>query len=284
MFVDFQAMACFFARDIWYPQDEGVCLEFEPYIWPIVAAIPPLIRITQCLRRFIDTHKAFPHLVNAGKYSSSLLVIAFNAWYRKTSSTPSLVLWVVSATVATAYAFTWDIKMDWGLFEKGNAQFLRSRLIYPAPFTYYYAAVSNLVMRILWIFTITPTTIVGVQDVYARTFLLGGLSLIEIFRRIQWNFFRLENEHLNNCGEFRVSRQVPVSLDTFPKEQMEAVIEKIVAGSGPAATGDTKSPGTRDGSRVRSGSRVGPGSRSGGGSRIGHTRQHSVLFADVEVV
>ncbi len=37
-------------------------------------------------------------------------------------------LWIVSAIVSTCYTFTWDIKMDWGLFE-GKYK-LRSELIY----------------------------------------------------------------------------------------------------------------------------------------------------------
>lgn len=32
--------------------------------------------------------------------------------------------------------------------------------------------------------------------------LTSVLSPLEVFRRFVWNFFRLENEHLNNCGEF----------------------------------------------------------------------------------
>lgn len=31
------------------------------------------------------------------------------------------------------------------------------------------------------------------------------------FRRFVWNFFRLENEHLNNCGEFRAVRDISVA-------------------------------------------------------------------------
>ena len=31
-----------------------------------------------------------------------------------------------------------------------------------------------------------------------------------ICRRFIWNFFRLENEHLNNCGEFRAVRDISV--------------------------------------------------------------------------
>ena len=29
-------------------------------------------------------------------------------------------------------------------------------------------------------------------------------------RRFVWNFFRLENEHLNNCGQFRVVRDISI--------------------------------------------------------------------------
>ena len=33
---------------------------------------------------------------------------------------------------------------------------------------------------------------------------------IFISRRFVWNFFRLENEHLNNCGDFRAVRDISV--------------------------------------------------------------------------
>lgn len=38
-------------------------------------------------------------------------------------------------------------------------------------------------------------------------------SVVPVFffcRRFIWNFFRLENEHLNNCGEFRAVRDISV--------------------------------------------------------------------------
>ena len=31
------------------------------------------------------------------------------------------------------------------------------------------------------------------------------------FRRFVWNFFRLENEHINNCGKFRAVRDISVA-------------------------------------------------------------------------
>ena len=36
------------------------------------------------------------------------------------------------------------------------------------------------------------------------------MSFIVIFRRFIWNFLRLENEHLNNCGQFRAVRDISI--------------------------------------------------------------------------
>lgn len=37
------------------------------------------------------------------------------------------------------------------------------------------------------------------------------LAPLEVFRRFVWNYFRLENEHLNNCGNFRAVRDISVA-------------------------------------------------------------------------
>jgi hypothetical protein len=36
-------------------------------------------------------------------------------------------------------------------------------------------------------------------------------SMFHVHRRFIWNFFRLENEHLNNCGQFRAVRDISVA-------------------------------------------------------------------------
>jgi hypothetical protein len=44
-------------------------------------------------------------------------------------------------------------------------------------------------------------------------------------RRFIWNFFRLENEHLNNCGQFRAVRDISIS----PIQTTDlSVIEKMM--------------------------------------------------------
>ena len=52
-----------------------------------------------------------------------------------------------------------------------------------------------------------------------------ALGFFEVFRRFIWNFFRLENEHLNNCGQFRAVRDISIS----PIQVTDlAVIEKMM--------------------------------------------------------
>lgn len=46
-------------------------------IRPLVNCIPAWIRFAQCLRRYYDTKEAFPHLVNAGKYSTTFFTVIF---------------------------------------------------------------------------------------------------------------------------------------------------------------------------------------------------------------
>ncbi len=46
---------------------------------PFVAVLPAWFRFAQCLRRYYDTRQAFPHLVNAGKYSTTFFVIFFGS-------------------------------------------------------------------------------------------------------------------------------------------------------------------------------------------------------------
>uniref|UniRef100_A0A1I8IUQ0 EXS domain-containing protein n=1 Tax=Macrostomum lignano TaxID=282301 RepID=A0A1I8IUQ0_9PLAT len=48
--------------------------------------------------------------------------------------------------------------------------------------------------------------------------LMSGLALLEVFRRFIWNYFRLENEHLNNCGQFRAVRDINIKPVDVPMD------------------------------------------------------------------
>ena len=45
----------------------------------LVSCLPAWFRFAQCLRRYRDTRLLFPHIVNAGKYSTTFFVVLFSS-------------------------------------------------------------------------------------------------------------------------------------------------------------------------------------------------------------
>jgi hypothetical protein len=113
--------------------------------------------------------------------------------------------WIFFSIVATLYNIAWDIKKDWGLLEPGPAWPLRSKLRLEHKWIYYVCAFLDVGMRIAWVLTLSP-------DVFKQDEVVLVLATIEILRRGINNFFRLENEFLNNCGKFRAVDTTPIPL------------------------------------------------------------------------
>lgn len=249
VFVDFQYFICFYlTNDNWMEaNDINVCVDYTQIIRPLVGCLPAWWRFAQCLRRYRDTKEAFPHLVNAGKYASSFLVMLFSTMnmiytdeYRVTSENPYFYLWVMASILSSCYAYTWDIKMDWGLFDKkaGDNKYLREEIVYSSTGYYYFAIVEDFILRFGWALNLSLTTMGYVHS----DIMISILSPLEVFRRFVWNFFRLENEHLNNCGKFRAVRDISVApMDTSDQNQIirmmddeDGVINRRKKKQGPA--------------------------------------------------
>uniref|UniRef100_A0A8C6EBT0 Solute carrier family 53 member 1 n=1 Tax=Moschus moschiferus TaxID=68415 RepID=A0A8C6EBT0_MOSMO len=120
-------------------------------------------------------------------------------------------LWIVFCIISSCYTLIWDLKMDWGLFDKnaGENTFLREEIVYPQKAYYYSAIIEDVILRFAWTIQISITSMTSLPhsgDIIATVF-----APLEVFRRFVWNFFRLENEHLNNCGEFRAVRDISVA-------------------------------------------------------------------------
>ena len=62
-------------------------------------------------------------------------------------------------------------------------------------------------LRFGWAFSLSLTEMGYIH----ADLMLSILAPLEVFRRFVWNFFRLENEHLNNCGKFRAVRDISVA-------------------------------------------------------------------------
>lgn len=180
----------------------------------IVNCLPAWIRFAQCIRRYCDSGEAFPHLANAGKYGSSMVTIVCLALFNNNKGSdiytnPFFYLYVISAMISTIYAYTWDVKMDWGLFDsyKPESKFLRDEMVYSSTLFYYFAIVEDFVVRFIW----TATFYIAENRLIPSELVTTVVAFLEVFRRFIWNFFRLENEHLNNCGKFRAVRDISVT-------------------------------------------------------------------------
>lgn len=99
--------------------------------------------------------------------------------------------------------------MDWGLFESGAGEnkFLREEIVYSSTIFYYFAIVEDLILRFVWLLSFYLIEM-GIMKAELMTSILAPL---EVFRRFVWNFFRLENEHINNCGKFRAVRDISIA-------------------------------------------------------------------------
>ncbi|MGH0138646.1 UNVERIFIED_CONTAM: hypothetical protein FKN15_003063 [Acipenser sinensis] len=224
--MDLEYMVCFYSFELQWEEKEGllpetidspVCHSYSYGLRAVIQCLPAWFRFVQCLRRYRDTKRAFPHLVNAGKYSTTFFVVTFAALYnthkeqRHSDSQVFFYLWIVCCVISSCYTLIWDLKMDWGLFDKnaGENTFLREEIVYPQKAYYYCAIIEDVILRFAWTIQISITTMTALpwaSDVISTVF-----APLEVFRRFVWNFFRLENEHLNNCGEFRAVRDISVA-------------------------------------------------------------------------
>ncbi|XP_969695.2 solute carrier family 53 member 1 [Tribolium castaneum] len=222
LFTDIHYFFCFYLTNPSWSvgQDTNYCVEKHMIIRPFMACLPAWFRFAQCLRRYRDTKEAFPHLANAAKYATSFFVVIFTALNTAYSEgeagmmeSPFFYLWITASLISSCYAYTWDIKLDWGLFDSkaGDNKFLREEIVYSSTWFYYFAIVEDFILRFGWAFSMSLTEMGYVH----ADLMVTILAPLEVFRRFVWNFFRLENEHLNNCGKFRAVRDISVApLDT----------------------------------------------------------------------
>jgi len=216
---DIEYCLCYFIYDVHQNVENQVCLTSHTWVKPLLSALPAFWRLMQSLRRYRDS-RDMAQIYNAGKYFVVFFVVIFSFLKVQVVDTWA-VLWILSCIVATIYSTFWDIKKDWSLgnFRDKNHKGLRKVLLYPIPW-YYVALVSNAVMRLMWTLTISPNVLDAIGgSVNASDILTTCLAVVEIFRRAQWNIFRLENEQINNIGKFRVTKDVPlpIPLDELDK-------------------------------------------------------------------
>lgn len=162
---------------------------------PLVLVLPYLFRLNQCLRQYKDTGEKTT-LLNALKYSTAVPVIFLSAlkyhvipdrwtnFYRP--------LWLLAGVVNSSYSFYWDVTRDWDLsgftrIFKFNKPHIFSYMLHGRRWVYFWVIGSNLILRCTWTYKLSA----HLRHNYVTVFIIAAL---EIFRRFQWIFFRVENE------------------------------------------------------------------------------------------
>ncbi|KAF7827878.1 phosphate transporter PHO1-like protein 1 [Senna tora] len=216
MLRNLEYVACYYITGSYKTQDYGYCMRAKHYrdLAYAVSFLPYYWRAMQCARRWFDEGQT-SHLVNLGKYVSAMLAAGAKVAYEKDGSVGWLCLVVIMSSAATMYQLYWDFVKDWGLLQLNSKNpWLRNELMLRRKFVYYLSMGLNFILRLAWLQTVLHSSF-GNVDYRVTSFFLAAL---EVIRRGLWNFFRLENEHLNNAGKFRAVKTVPLPFHEVDEE------------------------------------------------------------------
>nr|POE46196.1 phosphate transporter pho1 like 3 [Quercus suber] len=175
----------------------------------IVAVIPYWSRLLQCLRRLYEERDPMQGY-NGIKYFLTIVAVILRTAYDLDKGMGWKTLaWIFSAIAAIVSTY-WDLVIDWGLLQRRSKnRWLRDKLLVPHKSVYFGAMVLNVLLRFAWM-----QTVLGFQVSFLhKNSLIAIVASLEIIRRGIWNFFRLENEHLNNVGKYRAFKFVPLPFN-----------------------------------------------------------------------
>ncbi|KAF6134105.1 hypothetical protein GIB67_035659 [Kingdonia uniflora] len=181
----------------------------------IIATVPYWSRFFQCLRRMFEEKDAMQGY-NGLKYFSTIVAVLMRTAYSRQKTMGWRVLaWSFSAISAIVSTY-WDIVIDWGLLQKNSRnRYLRDKLLVSRRSVYFGAMVMNVLLRFAWLQTVLDFKFSFLH----KEALITIVASLEIIRRGVWNFFRLENEHLNNVGKYRAFKSVPLPFNYHEEEE-----------------------------------------------------------------
>ncbi|KAI3858068.1 hypothetical protein MKW98_029542 [Papaver atlanticum] len=183
----------------------------------IVATIPFWLRFLQCIRRYFE-EKDIMQGINGLKFLSIIGAVLMRTAYGKWHGMGWWVMAWISSVIAAVAATYWDLVVDWGLLQRNSKNpWLRDKLILSQKSVYFGAMVLDVLLRFAWL-----QTVLNFQISFLHSeALVAIVASLEIIRRGMWNFFRLENEHLNNVGKFRAFKTVPLPFNYDEEEDKD---------------------------------------------------------------
>ncbi|XP_033129294.1 phosphate transporter PHO1 homolog 2 [Brassica rapa] len=195
-----------------FKQRQDTCKDWQEYkiFLYIVAVIPYLSRLLQCMRRMFE-ERSLEQGYNGVKYLLTIIAVCLRtAYVFETNKNHKFILKVLAGSasvLAAVFCTYWDFVHDWGLLNRTSKnRWLRDKLLVPHKRVYFIAMILNVVLRFAWLQTVLDFEF---KFLHSQT-VLAVVACLEIIRRGIWNFFRLENEHLNNVGKYRAFKSVPL--------------------------------------------------------------------------
>ncbi|KAG0589663.1 hypothetical protein KC19_1G037800 [Ceratodon purpureus] len=215
VFRNLEYVICYYPTGFFLTGDDKRCDDNNIYkgFGYVLALLPFWWRFLQCLRRYYDerdTHQ----LENAGKYLTAIVALGFRQAYSNHEDM-KVFMWlgIIASVAATIYTSYWDLCIDWGLLNRNSKnRWLRDKIITKHTSIYFMAIGANIVLRLAWMLSIMRVDRAFGFDRYKNAFNVI-LACLEIIRRGIWNFFRIENEHLNNVGKYRAVKAVPLPFN-----------------------------------------------------------------------
>uniref|UniRef100_A0A383V567 EXS domain-containing protein n=1 Tax=Tetradesmus obliquus TaxID=3088 RepID=A0A383V567_TETOB len=161
--------------------------------------LPFAIRMLQCISVW-RAGGPRSQLFNALKYASSLPALILTAFEHEHHVHKQLFawkrLWVVTMLLNSCYSFYWDVEQDWDMpwvMQYSGRRFgplrlpaLKGSHTYSSGW-YAWLLLSNLLLRFTWAHRL-------LGDLEAHNEVLLAVALLEVLRRWQWVFGRVESE------------------------------------------------------------------------------------------
>ncbi|KAA8529392.1 hypothetical protein F0562_033809 [Nyssa sinensis] len=202
-----------------YKLRENSCKTSDVYntFYFIIAGIPYWSRLLQCLRR-LQEEKDIMQGINGLKYFSTIIAVSTRTAYTLNKGFGWRMIAGIASVIAAIFGTYWDLVMDWGLLQrKSKNRWLRDKLLIPHKTVYFGAMALNVLLRFAWLQTVFNFNF----NFLHRQTMIALVAVLEIIRRGIWNFFRLENEHLNNVGKFRAFKSVPLPFNYNEDEEKD---------------------------------------------------------------
>ncbi|KAG7558592.1 EXS C-terminal [Arabidopsis thaliana x Arabidopsis arenosa] len=196
-----------------YKHRINTCTESDAYnaFLFIVAVIPYVSRLLQCLRRLFE-EKNPEQGYNGLKYFLTIVAVCLRTTYSVDEDNQFVwrILAGIFSAIAAIFCTYWDLVYDWGLLNRTSKNpWLRDKLLVPQKKVYFIAMILNILLRFAWLQTVLDFNFSFMH----RQTMVAVVASLEIIRRGIWNFFRLENEHLNNVGKYRAFKTVPLPFN-----------------------------------------------------------------------